>query len=81
MEVVLQTTLREDALTATPAGFELRVGLPWIRSMPLPAWLAWQSRWTAFRWKDGIWRWCWGPAMSRRIHFRPSPGGGSVRTG
>jgi hypothetical protein len=27
--------LREDALTATPSGFELRVGLPWIRSMPL----------------------------------------------
>ena len=35
MEAVLQTTLRDDALTATPAGFELRVGLPWIRSMPL----------------------------------------------
>ena len=35
MEVMLQTALREDALTATPAGFELRVGLPWIRSMPL----------------------------------------------
>ena len=32
---MLQTALREDALTATPAGFELRVGLPWIRSMPL----------------------------------------------
>ena len=30
-----QTALREDALTAAPAGFELRVGLPWIRSMPL----------------------------------------------
>ena len=27
--------LREDALSATPDGFELRVGLPWIRSMPL----------------------------------------------
>jgi len=27
--------LREDALTATSAGFELRIGLPWIRSMPL----------------------------------------------
>lgn len=35
MEVMLQTALREDALTATPGGFELRVGLPWIRSMPL----------------------------------------------
>lgn len=35
MEAMLQTALREDALTATPAGFELRVGLPWIRSMPL----------------------------------------------
>lgn len=27
--------LRADALTATPGGFELRLGLPWIRSMPL----------------------------------------------
>ena len=27
--------LREDALTVTSSGFELRVGLPWIRSMPL----------------------------------------------
>lgn len=35
MEAVLETALREDALTATPGGFELRVGLPWIRSMPL----------------------------------------------
>lgn len=35
MEAMLQTALREDALTATPAGFELRVCLPWIRSMPL----------------------------------------------
>ncbi|UZX01793.1 hypothetical protein F8G81_03500 [Arthrobacter sp. CDRTa11] len=32
---MLQTALREDALTATPEGFELRIGLPWIRSMPL----------------------------------------------
>ena len=32
---MLQTALRDDALTATPRGFELRVGLPWIRSMPL----------------------------------------------
>ncbi|CAN7326559.1 hypothetical protein ASF98_13520 [Arthrobacter sp. Leaf337] len=32
---MLQTALREDALTATPGGFELRLGLPWIRSMPL----------------------------------------------
>src|SRR6478735_3556100 len=32
---MLQTALREDALTATSEGFELRVGLPWIRSMPL----------------------------------------------
>ncbi|WP_457965475.1 DUF6379 domain-containing protein [Arthrobacter sp. D1-29] len=32
---MLQTALREDALTATPKGFELRIGLPWIRSMPL----------------------------------------------
>ena len=35
MEAVLETALREDALTATPGGFELRLGLPWIRSMPL----------------------------------------------
>lgn len=35
MEVMLQTALREDALSATPRGFELRVGLPWIRSMPM----------------------------------------------
>jgi hypothetical protein len=35
MEAMLETALREDALTATPDGFELRVGLPWIRSMPL----------------------------------------------
>jgi hypothetical protein len=35
MEAVLETALREDALTATPEGFELRLGLPWIRSMPL----------------------------------------------
>lgn len=32
---MLKTALREDALTATLEGFELRVGLPWIRSMPL----------------------------------------------
>ncbi len=32
---MLETALREDALTATPEGFELRLGLPWIRSMPL----------------------------------------------
>ncbi|WP_307076022.1 C-glycoside deglycosidase beta subunit domain-containing protein [Arthrobacter pascens] len=32
---MLQTALREDALTNTPDGFELRIGLPWIRSMPL----------------------------------------------
>jgi hypothetical protein len=35
MEAMLETAVREDALTATPEGFELRVGLPWIRSMPL----------------------------------------------
>ncbi|WP_231916238.1 restriction endonuclease subunit R [Microbacterium karelineae] len=29
------TALREDALTTTPAGFELRLSLPWIRSLPL----------------------------------------------
>ncbi|MHC6594599.1 C-glycoside deglycosidase beta subunit domain-containing protein [Arthrobacter sp. C152] len=32
---MMETALREDALTLTPDGFELRVGLPWIRSMPL----------------------------------------------
>ena len=32
---MLETALREDALTATPGGFELRLGLPWVRSMPL----------------------------------------------
>ncbi|MHC6229250.1 C-glycoside deglycosidase beta subunit domain-containing protein [Arthrobacter sp. MMS24-T111] len=31
----METALRDDALTAVPAGFELRLGLPWIRSMPL----------------------------------------------
>lgn len=35
MEAVLKTALREDALTATPEGFKLGLGLPWIRSMPL----------------------------------------------
>lgn len=32
---MLETGLREDALTCVPGGFELRLGLPWIRSMPL----------------------------------------------
>lgn len=32
---MLQNALREDALSATPEGLELRLGLPWIRSMPL----------------------------------------------
>lgn len=32
---MLQTALRTDALTSAARGFELRVGLPWIRSMPL----------------------------------------------
>jgi hypothetical protein len=35
MEAMLETAVREDALTATAEGFELRIGLPWIRSMPL----------------------------------------------
>lgn len=35
MEVMLQTALRDYALTTTADGFELRIGLPWIRSMPL----------------------------------------------
>jgi len=29
------SALRDDALTRTPDGFALRVGLPWIRSLPL----------------------------------------------
>jgi hypothetical protein len=32
---MLQSALRSDALTSTGTGFELRIGLPWIRSMPL----------------------------------------------
>ena len=31
----MRAALREDALSATPEGFELRIGLPWIRSVPL----------------------------------------------
>ena len=27
--------LRDDALSSTPNGFELRLGLPWIRSLPV----------------------------------------------
>ena len=27
--------LRDDALSTTPGGFALRLGLPWIRSLPL----------------------------------------------
>ena len=32
---MLQAALRADALTSTEDGFELRIGLPWIRSMPV----------------------------------------------
>ena len=32
---MLEAALRSDALTSTSGGFELRLGLPWIRSMPL----------------------------------------------
>ena len=32
---MLRNALREDALTSGPEGYELRIGLPWIRSMPL----------------------------------------------
>jgi hypothetical protein len=32
---MLETALRDDALAIASEGFELRVGLPWIRSMPL----------------------------------------------
>jgi hypothetical protein len=31
----MQSALRDDALTSTPTGFALRVGLPWIRSLPV----------------------------------------------
>jgi hypothetical protein len=31
----MQSALREDALTTSQAGFAVRVGLPWIRSLPL----------------------------------------------
>ena len=30
------TALRDDALRSTDDGFALRLGLPWIRSLPLP---------------------------------------------
>ncbi len=29
------SALRDDALTSTGTGFSIRVGLPWIRSMPI----------------------------------------------
>lgn len=32
---MLQNALCDGALTETPGGYELRLGLPWIRSMPL----------------------------------------------
>lgn len=35
MVFMMETAMRDDALTAIPGGFELRIGLPWIRSMPL----------------------------------------------
>lgn len=31
----MRAALRDDALTTTPTGFRLRVGLPWIRSLPV----------------------------------------------
>lgn len=31
----MQSALRDDALTTTEPGFSVRVGLPWIRSMPV----------------------------------------------
>lgn len=31
----MQSALRDDALTSTPDGAEIRIGLPWIRSLPL----------------------------------------------
>ena len=31
----MQSALRDDALATTATGFSVRVGLPWIRSMPL----------------------------------------------
>jgi hypothetical protein len=32
---MIETALRGDALTSSPSGFEVRVALPWIRSMPV----------------------------------------------
>lgn len=32
---MLQNALREGALSELDGGYELRIGLPWIRSMPL----------------------------------------------
>ena len=31
----MQSALRDDALTTTPTGIAVRIGLPWIRSLPL----------------------------------------------
>ena len=31
----MQSAVRDDALTTTPTGIALRIGLPWIRSLPL----------------------------------------------
>ena len=31
----MQSALREDALTSVDGGIAVRVGLPWIRSLPL----------------------------------------------
>jgi len=31
----MQSALRDDALTTTPTGVAVRIGLPWIRSLPL----------------------------------------------
>ena len=82
MKAMLQTALREDALTATPGGFELRLGLPWIRSMPLSslAGIAVEV--------DGVpggirgaWRWCWEGAACRQMLSGKNPAGGSCRTG
>lgn len=33
--MVTLPALRDDALSSTAGGFELRLGLPWIRSLPL----------------------------------------------
>ena len=81
MEAVLQTTLREDALTATPAGFELRVGLPWIRSMPLSSLAGLAVEVDGVPLEAGELTVVLGARRVPADALRPSPVGGSCRTG